>query len=182
MGRWLVVGVAGCWLACAAGTDRRAQIAAGERIIARLAVDSEDAPELRFQLGSLRLEEADALDAADAGAGRGERMREQALAELTFVLERFPAYARRTEVLFWRAEALSALHRWAEAVVAWKEVPPQASENSVLYGRWRLAQALRETSQCEEALTLLDGADPRATRERCLCLKALSRECADSPK
>lgn len=159
--------------------DRRArEIAAGERITSEMADGAPQAPELRFQLASLQLEQADALDASDAGVAT-EGLRERALAGLDTVILRHPSYSRRDEVLFWRAEALTGLRRWQEAVVAWRAVPVAQQEKNRVYARWRLAQSLRHTDHCDEALGLLDGMTTQAvTRERCLCLRALNRPCA----
>lgn len=180
---WVAVAVS--WLGCATteSEGRARQMAAGERLLRNLGDEHAESPEMRFQLGSLQLEEADALDRVKGSEGKASDVRLKALGQFNLVIDRHPLYERRGEVLFWRADALSGLSRWSDAVAAWRLVPVPKDEKNRLYARWRLAQALRHTHQCEDALALLEGSsEPVIVDERCRCLKALERACADTPQ
>lgn len=131
---------------CATSTGERLrdEIAAGERLLPQLAEDDPRRPELQFQLASLRMERAEALQGADAGDAATQQL-ETAADELRRLLKSAPTYARRGEVAFWYAEALSLLGRWSQAVTAWRAVPQQKlTENNQRYAQHRLQQALKE--------------------------------------
>jgi hypothetical protein len=170
MSRLVLTAAAVCALGCATtDLERRArEIAAGENVIARVDPRHPNLPELKFQLAMLRLDQAGELspDAASAAL----ELRTRALTELEEIISSYPSYSRLDEVRFWRAHALSGLGRWSDAAAAWRELPAPSSPRNKDYAMWRLAQALRKTHHCDEALQVLEGqSSEAASHEACLC-------------
>ena len=97
-------------------------------------------PELLFKVSLERVEQASALS-GDAARAQLERV----VDDLSFVIDNYPSYARLGEAKFWRAEALSALGRWPEALEAWRAVPRQKHPDDQRRAQQRLQQAIKAT-------------------------------------
>lgn len=138
----MLLGAASCATTPTTEFDRRAALLAEADGIDRESGRGDPLhAELLFKVSQLRIEHSIALGAARSGAAARVQA-ERALDDLDYVIARYPSYERRSEALFWRAETLSALHRWREAAAAWKAVPLQKHEEDRRHASTRLREAM----------------------------------------
>jgi hypothetical protein len=126
--RTLAVGIAVTVVAACATAEqqrrdqRRSSIASLTRIIPIAGESAPEAPDLRFNLALLHLEEVDELR-KQGDPKKAATHFAKAQGELEWVTQKHPAYARRREVLFWRAELMAVEKDWAGAADATPKSP-----------------------------------------------------------